>query len=166
MQSKAAKLMSRLLMTALIVFLAMDAILLLSSPFWLHLLYSTGPVDVTRGGETYIRVNVSVETYAFMQAFVALSGIVLGALLFESIRALRNAHRGNPFTLGTAKAFRHCGWLSLAQMALFLAKMFSKPSLLTLGCAGVFLIATLLYFVLADLFHSAALLREDNDLTI
>lgn len=166
MRSKLAKVLSQTLMVSLIFFLVLDVILLVSSPFWLKAIFYAGPVDVTRGGETSISVSFPSGTYSFMLGFVILSGIVLGAILLESARILRNVNKGHPFSMANARAFQRSAWFSLAQMALFIAKMFNKPSLLTLGCAGIFLLATLLYFVLADLFHSAALLREDNDLTI
>lgn len=166
MRSNAAKILSSLLMVALSIFIAVDAILMLSSPIWLNMLYRSGPVDVTRGGETSISIFMPTGTQTFMLVFVILSGLMLGALMLEAVRLLRSANKGIPFRMGTVKALRRSAWFSLAQMALFIAKMVNGPTLLTLGCAGIFLLGAMLYFVLADLFHSAALLREDNDLTI
>lgn len=166
MRSTATKILSRVLMWALIVIIGIDAILLVSSPYWLKVLYDSGKVDVTRGGEANISILMPSGSYLFMVFFVILSGLALGALLLEAARVLRNTHKGNPFSMKNAGALQRSAWFSLAQMALFIAKMINKPSLLTLGCVGIFLLAAMLYFVLADLFHSAALLREDNDLTI
>lgn len=166
MQSKTVKVLSSLLMAALIFFIALDAILLFSSPFWLNYLYHHGPVDVSRGGETSVSILMPTGTQTFMLVFVILSGLALGALMVEAVRLLRRANKGDPFRMSTARTLRRSGWFSLVQMALFIAKMVNGPTILTLGCAGIFLMGGMLYFVLADLFQSAALLREDNDLTI
>jgi len=165
MRSNATKILSSILMAALILFIAIDAVLLLSSPFWLKVLYA-GPVDVTRGGETSISIFMPTGTEPFILVFVILSGLVLGAIMLEAIRLLRSAQKGTPFCIKNARSLKHCAWFCLAQMVLFAAKMVNGPTALTLGCAGIFLLASMLFFVLADLFHSAALLREDNDLTI
>jgi hypothetical protein len=165
MQNKSTKILSGLLMITLIFILAVDVVMLFTSPIWLNTLYGSGPVDVTRGGEN-ISILMPTGTHTFMLIFVILSGLVLGAILLESIRLLRNIRKENPFSMANAKALRHSAWFSIAQMALFIAKMVNGPTVLTLGCAGIFLLAAMLYFVLADLFRSAALLREDNDLTI
>lgn len=165
MKSPATKVLSSMLLVILILAIAADAALLVTSPFWLDTLYHTGYAGYDRGGEA-VRVLMPTGTQFFMQVFVALSGIALGGILIEAVRLLMSVRRGNPFCMGNAKALRQSAWFSLAQMGLFIAKMINGPTVLTLGCAGIFLIAAMLYLVLADLFRAAALLREDNDLTI
>jgi hypothetical protein len=165
MGSKATKVLSSMLLVILILAIAADAALLVTSPFWLNALYHSGYAGFDRSGET-ISILLPTGTQFFIQVFVALSGIALGGILLEAVRLLMNVRKGNPFCMGNAKALRQSAWFCLMQMALFIAKMVNGPTVLTLGCAGIFLIAAMLYFVLADLFRSAALLREDNDLTI
>jgi hypothetical protein len=165
MKSNATKLLSSALMGILIVLIALDAFLLVTSPFWLNALYQTGSAGYSRFGET-VSVLMPMGTHIFMQVFVALSGLTLGAILLEAIRLLMSVQKGNPFCMSNARSLKRSGWLSLAQMALFAAKMANGPTVLTLGCAGIFLVAAMLYFVLAGVFQAAALLREDHDLTI
>lgn len=155
-----------MLLVTMTAMLVLDAVLLVSSPFWLSILYSSGEVDITRGGEAAISLLMPNGTQIFMQVFVAFSGIALGGILAEAIRILRHVRKGAPFCMGVARALKASAWLSLAQMGLFAAKMFNGPTVLTAGCIGIFLIAAMLYFVLADLFRNAALMREDHELTI
>jgi hypothetical protein len=165
MKSDSTKVLSSLLLAILISLIAADAILLCSSPFWLNTLYRAGSVGFERNGEAF-SLLMPTGTQLFMQFFVILSGAALGGILFEAIRLLTSVRRGNPFCMANARALNRSAWLSLIQMALFIAKMVNGPTVLTLGCAGIFLIAAMLYFVLAGVFREAALLREDRDLTI
>jgi hypothetical protein len=166
MRKKSVKLLSGALLVTMIAMLVLDAILLVSSPFWLSMLYNMGSVDLSRNTDEVVRILIPTGTHIFMQVFVALSGIALGGILYESIRILRRVQKGDPFSMGVARALKGSAWFSLAQMGLFAAKMCNGPTVLTAGCIGIFLIATMLYFVLAELFHAAALMREDHDLTI
>lgn len=158
--------LTQVLMVFLILLVLADALLLVTSPFWLQALSAYGPVDVENSNEYTFRLAIPAGTMALTQGFVALSGIVLGGLLVEGIRLLRSVPQGKPFCRANGRSLFRAGCFALAQMALFLAKMIYDPSILTLGCAGVFLIGAMLLFVLAELFHSAALLKEDSDLTI
>jgi hypothetical protein len=166
MRSKSTKFLSSLLLGVLIFLAAADAGLLVTSPFWARALYKTGYLTIFGDGLGTITVQMPFRSELFMMIFVALSGIVLGALLAESIRLILYVRKGNPFCMGTARALLHSAWCCAAQMAIFVAKLIEGPTILTLGCAVIFLLAAMLYFVLADLFRSAALLREDSDLTI
>jgi hypothetical protein len=164
MRKQSVKVLSFTLLTAMITLLAADGVLLVSSPFWLAMLYDLNPLS--RSVDEAVRILVPTGSRIFMQVFVAASGIALGGILLEAILVLQQVRRGNPFSMGVARALKASAWFSLAQMGLFTAKMFNGPTTLTAGCIGIFLIAAMLYLVLADLFHSAALMREDHDLTI
>jgi hypothetical protein len=166
MRQNSTKLLSSALMVVLLVIVATDFILLVSSPWWLDMLYHTSPVDVSRSGEYSFSIMIPTGSQSFLQVFVALSGLVLGALLLEGIRLLRNIQKGKAFCMSNAKCLFQAAWLCLGQMVLFIAKMVNGPTVLTLGCAGLFLLAAMMLFVVADLFHAAALLKEDNELTI
>jgi hypothetical protein len=166
MRKQSVQVLSGVLLVTMIAMLALDAVLLVSSPFWLAMLYNMGPIDLSRSADEAVRILIPTGTHVFMQVFVALSGIALGGILYEAIRILRRVQKGDPFCMGVARALNASAWFSLAQMGLFAAKMFNGPTVLTAGCIGIFLIAAMLYFVLAGLFHAAALMREDHDLTI
>lgn len=164
MRKQSVKALSLALLISMITLLALDAVLLVSSPFWLTMLYDLDPFS--RSVDEAIRILVPTGSRIFMQVFVAASGLALGGILYEAIRILRQVRLGAPFDMGVARALKASAWLSLGQMGLFAAKMFNGPTALTAGCIGIFLIASMLYFVLADLFRSAALMREDHELTI
>jgi hypothetical protein len=166
MRSKATKFLSSALLGVLIFTAASDAVLLVTSPYWADWLYKTGYLRIFGGSLGTVTIQMPFHSELFMMIFVALSGIVLGALLVENIRLIVNVRKGNPFCVRNATAFRLSAWCCTAQFGIFIAKMIEGPTILTLGCTLIFLLAAMLYFVLADLFHSAALLREDNDLTI
>lgn len=166
MKGSATRFLSSLLFGVIMCILAADAILLALSPLWVHEMYQSGGLWLNTGVIGAISLPAPFNSESFMLVFVILSGFALGALLLENARLLANVRKGNPFCMQNAKALKLCAWFSLAQMALFTAKLIERPTVLTFGCALIFLLACLLYFVLADLFHSAALLREDNDLTI
>lgn len=166
MRTSAANLMTRVLLVMLILLVAADAALLLTSPLWLGEFANHDHVDVENSAEYTFQISVPPGSLPFTQGFVALSGVALGALLLEGIRLLRSVPRGMPFCRANARSLLRAGCFALVQMALFLAKMFFDPSLLTLGCALVFLVGGMLLFVLSELFHSAALLKEESDLTI
>ncbi len=166
LRTSAAKILTQVLMVFLVLLVLLDALLLFTSPWWLHALSQSGPVDVENSAEYMFRLTVPADIMGFTQAFVALSGVALGCLLVEGIRLLRSVPRGMPFCRANTRSLFRAGCFALAQMALFLAKMVYDPSILTLGCVGVFLIGAMLLFVLAELFHSAALLKEDSELTI
>ena len=166
MGSKATKVLSSLLLGALVFVTAMDAALLVTSPLWVDSLYKSGVLRIFGGHWGTYTIAMPFHSELFMVLFVILSGITLGALLVENIRLIRNVQKGNPFCMQNARALRCSGWFCAAQLAIFIAKLIEGPTILTFGCAVIFMLASILYFVLADLFRSAALLREDNDLTI
>jgi hypothetical protein len=166
MSSKITKTLSGLLLGVLFFIAAVDLVLLVASPFWVDSIYKSGFMRIFGGSLGSIEFSNPFHSELFMMLFVILSGIVLGALLFESIRLILNIRKGNPFCMGNATALKRAAWCCGVEFLLFVAKIIEGPTILVLGCTFIFLIAAMLYFVLADLFRSAALLREDNDLTI
>jgi hypothetical protein len=166
MSNKITKALSSLLLGVLYFVAAFDLVLLVASPFWVDSIYKSGFVRILGGSLGTIEISNPFHSEWFMMLFVILSGIVLGALLFESIRLILNIRKGSPFCMGNAKALLHAAWCCVAEFVLFIAKIIEEPTILVLGCTFIFLVAAMLYFVLADLFRNAALLREDNDLTI
>lgn len=165
MKNNATKVLSSLLLAILIALIAADAALLVSSPFWLNALYRG---DSFGFGRIWLALDILMPSgsLVFIQFFVALSGVALGGILVEAVRLLMSVRRGDPFCMANARSLNRSAWFSMAQMALFIAKMWDGPTALTLGCAGIFLVAAMLYFVLSGVFREAALLREDRDLTI
>ena len=161
---KTTKALSSILMGFIVLMMALDAMLLVTSPVWLRAMYeNNGVLFSFPDAGFYIHRPQGDER--LMLIFVILSGIALGWILLETLRLLRRVHLG-PFTMATARCLRRLAVGSTLQMLLFGYKMAFGPTVITLACAGLFLIGAMLFLVLADLFHAAAQLKEDNELTI
>ncbi|NJD02259.1 MAG: DUF2975 domain-containing protein [Ruminiclostridium sp.] len=106
------------------------------------------------------------EKYWFLLPFLYITGFLALIILYNIRRILKTLGRKNPFMEDNVKSLRHIAVSSLAIAVLYLLKILLFNSFLTIILAMVFVIAGLFAIVLAEVFHQALKVKEENDLTI
>lgn len=164
MKAGAAKGLVVFLHIVVVILSVCDVAVVASSPFWLHAMYqSRFAVLRIMLGYNYAMSNV---IYPLMLVFFIVCGLLCLGVLFEAYRILRRIRQNNPFCRGNAQSLRNAAFCALGLCAVFLIKMTFSPSILTLVCAGIFLLFALFVLVIAQLLLEAVRIKEENDLTI
>ncbi|MGE5473959.1 MAG: DUF2975 domain-containing protein [Ignavibacteriales bacterium] len=117
--------------------------------------------------DTAIFVNiVSRENYYFSLVLFLLSGFFALVIIFEMRRLLARIGKMTPFVIENYKSFRNISLSSLSIAVLFAIKMFFYNSFLTIVITMIFFLGSLFAIILAEVFKQAALIKEENDLTV
>lgn len=106
------------------------------------------------------------EKYWFLLPFLYITGFLALITLYNIRRILKTLGRRNPFMEDNVKSFQHMAISSFAIAILYIVKILFFNSFLTIILAMVFVIAGLFSIVLAEVFHQAVKVKEENDLTI
>lgn len=106
------------------------------------------------------------ERYWFLLPFLYLSGFIALFILYQIRKVFKTLSHNNPFRMDNVKSFKRIAAASFAIAVLYLVKVIFFNSFLTMILAMVFIIAGLFSIVIAEVFHQAAIVKEENDLTI
>lgn len=110
--------------------------------------------------------NTFDENYYFLLGFFYFTGIFAIILVYEMRKIFKNLNKGNPFIIENVKSLKSMAKASFIISVSYVVKIFFYPSILTIIMAMVFLILGLFLLILAEVFHQAVIVKEENDLTI
>jgi len=110
--------------------------------------------------------RISNENYHFLLGFLYITGLFCLTIVFEMRRIFKTLNRRNPFMMDNVKSLTRISIASFLIAASYFVKMFFYGSILTIIIAMVFVIAGLFSIILAEVFHQAVEVKEENDLTI
>ena len=106
------------------------------------------------------------EKYWFLLPFLYINGFLALIVLYNMRRILKTLGRRNPFMADNVKSLKHVAISSFAIALMYVVKIIFFNSFLTIILAMVFIIAGLFFIILAEVFHQAVKVKEENDLTI
>lgn len=166
MHSKISIGLTRFLTAVVAALTLCDAVLTVTAPWWLTLINKISYQDlrIMLGGIFQgARSNGSYPVYL---SFTILCGLLSLGILISALRILTRIRQNDPFCFRNADNFKNAAFFAFALSLVFLMKMTFSASILTLICAGVFLLGGLFLMVLSELFQTAARIKEENELTI
>ena len=106
------------------------------------------------------------EKYWFLLPFLYITGLLALMILYNLRRILKTLGRKNPFMADNVKSLQYIAVSSFIIAVLYIVKVIFFNSFLTIIMAMVFVIAGLFTIILAEVFHQAVKVKEENDLTI
>lgn len=110
--------------------------------------------------------DVPPESYPFYLGFLYATGLGTAWILGEGHFILRRLERNQPFARGHAASFRRMSAAFVLLTLAFLVKILLYNTLLTMFCALLFIVLTVICLIFADIFHQAWLVKTENELTI
>lgn len=141
---------------------------LITLPWWLNLLYTDGYTSLLSGGyflDTTVAATIRGD-YPLMLRFLAICGIFsLIALIFAFMILTRLSH-SEPFHPKNARDLRTMGFTTLGIVAAGIYKLCYEFTLYSILFVGVFLLASIFLFILAQIFDEACQIKSENDLVI
>lgn len=164
MESKSTKVLSLILLAAVIFLSVCDVLIVCTSPFWLHSLYESN----FAGLRIMLGYNYAIGSaiYPLMLTFFIVSGLLCLGIFAQAFRILQRILKNVAFCKANAFSLRNAAICAFGLCAVFMLKLLFSPSILTFVCGGIFLIFGLFVLVMSQLVRSAAQLKEENDLTI
>lgn len=146
--------LSHLMEVFCLIFMAAGTVVILTLPWWLkwYLLHR--------------RLEAEGKLYYSMLVLLAVSGICAFIILGYGRAILHDITLGDPFTKKTALRLRAIAQWCLPIGLVYLAGVVMVPSAFVVLVGLAFLFLSMLMMILAELFHQAALYKQDNDLTI
>lgn len=109
---------------------------------------------------------VEYEPYNFILVFLYICGVFSLGILLQGHLILRTLEKNQPFDAKNSKRFLRLGLMSLCIAFVFFIKIFMYNTLLTITGAGLFALASLIAFILSDVFLKAARIWEEHQLTV
>lgn len=106
------------------------------------------------------------ERYYFLLPFLYVTGFFALLIVYEMRRIFKTLNRKNPFIMDNAKSLKRIAVSSFIIAFAYIIKIIFYNSFLTIILAMVFVIAGLFSIILAEVFRQAAMVKEENDLTI
>lgn len=164
MGSKATMRLVLVLTVAVAAMAICDVILMAAAPWWLKNIYegNYGSLKIMLG----YTFSPSGLIYPLMLGFFYLSGLLCLIILCVAFRILRRIRRSLAFCTENARGLEVASLCAFGLFAVFMAKMFFSPSILTVVCGGIFLLFGLFVMVMAQMVRVATRIREENELTI
>ncbi|MCR4434733.1 MAG: DUF2975 domain-containing protein [Clostridiales bacterium] len=114
--------------------------------------------------ENIYRING--ENYNFLLVFLYITGFACLVIVNELRRIFKAINKGNPFIMGNVHSLKRISFASFFISLAYVVKIICFNSFLTIIIAMVFIIAGLFCIILAEVFHQAVIVKEENDLTI
>jgi len=106
------------------------------------------------------------ENFYFLLGFFYFSGVFALSLVHEIRKIFKNLNKRNPFIMDNVKSLKRMAFASFIIAGAYGVKIIFYPSILTIIMAMVFVILGLFLIILAEVFHQAVIVKEENDLTI
>ena len=111
-------------------------------------------------------MKYSAEMTILLDIVLILSGIVAVYVLWQVHIILRNVVQNKVFTDSTVTCLRKISIGTLLVSIIYFIKLFFNFGMGTLVISGSFLIATLIFLTLKDVFKQANAIKKENDWTI
>lgn len=143
-----------------------DLILTILSPWWLKVAYEKGYAEIFPMYDIRLWNTLPSGDYMYMLIFVIFCGIAISIALFQGAKLLLNVKKGEPFKKENAESLQTAAICAFALSIIFALKMFYTASMLTIISIILFGGGGLLLMVFSELFREAAVIKEENDLTI
>ncbi|MDD3959328.1 MAG: DUF2975 domain-containing protein [Clostridiaceae bacterium] len=106
------------------------------------------------------------EPYVFLLAFFYFCGVFTLGILLQGHLILRTLEMNQPFDVRNSRRLFRVGLFCALIAAAFLVKVLLYNTILTSVGAGIFLLVSLIAFILADVFAKASRIWEDQQLTV
>lgn len=137
------------------VLIAANAVTLLTLPWTLRQMLSVIEREYT-----------VVEDFSFLLIFLYICGALTLFLLIMGHLMMRTLEKGLPFDPKNAGYFRWIGMDFLLLSVAFCIKILIYNTMLTIFCAGIFAVFSLLSMILSEIFRQASIIWEEHQLTI
>ena len=159
------------------ILLVANLAVLLLLPVLLNTLYENPELllqldryDATQGPDIPIRPEYPSDlpptSYPFYLGFLYVSGICTAWILLEGRLILRRLEKGLPFAAAQSGSFSRIAAACALLALIFTIKVAVYNTLLTMFCAAVFFLLTMIALVLAEVFRQAHQVKSENELTI
>lgn len=106
------------------------------------------------------------ESYNFLLGFLYVAGVFTLLVLFVGHQIMRSLEKNLPFDPKNPRRFIFLALAFFLLSAAFFGKMLFYGTILTIFCAYLFLLLTLLSLILAEIFRQACKIWEEHQLTI
>lgn len=106
------------------------------------------------------------ESYNFLLGFLYVCGVFTLLVLFAGHQIMRSLEKNLPFDSKNPRRFMILALAFFLLSAAFFGKMLFYGTILTIFCAYLFLLLTLLSLILAEVFRQACKIWEEHQLTI
>ncbi len=119
--------------------------------------------------ELYLKIDYGIyNSYARTILLIVLYPTALCALFIENeLRSMfKTLENTDPFVQRNVKSLNRMGILMLVVFAIFIFKIITLNTIMTMLCAFAIILVAVLCFVLADVFKQAVTYKQENDLTI
>ena len=113
----------------------------------------------------YLQGYIS-EKYWFLLPFLYITGFLALILVNELRRIFKTLNRRDPFRMDNVKSFKKMSVCCFAVAILYGVKILIFNSFLTIILSMVFIIGGFFLMIIAEVFRQAAIVKEENDLTI
>jgi hypothetical protein len=116
----------------------------------------------------YLNILGTDLSYARTILLIALypCGILAFFVLNELRRIIGTLTDKNPFVIRNVKSLRRIGLMLVLMFLVFIFKIVTLNTLMTMICSFILMLASMFCFVLADVFNQAVIYKQDIDLTI
>ncbi|RCX17477.1 DUF2975 family protein [Anaerobacterium chartisolvens] len=108
----------------------------------------------------------SSESYPFLMVFLYVTGVPCLWAVYEVRKIFKTLNRMNPFMADNVKSLNHLSVTCFIIAVAYVVKIIYYPSFLTVIVAMLAVIGGLFLVVLAEVFHQAVKVKEENDLTV
>lgn len=108
----------------------------------------------------------AVDLYPFLLPFLYITGILALILVNELRKVFKTLNRLDPFRMDNVKSFKIMSVCCFTIAFAYLVKILIFNSFLTIILCMVFIIAGLFLLIFSEVFRQAAIVKEENDLTI
>jgi hypothetical protein len=112
----------------------------------------------------------SKKSYYFLLILLYTTGFFALTIVYELRKIFKTLNRRNPFMMDNVKSFNHMGIAAfIISFCYFLNIIFFNSflnSFFTIIICMVFVIAGFFCIILAEVFHQAIIMKEENDFTI
>jgi hypothetical protein len=169
--------LTKLLRVITTVLIVLNVLVLVLLPMILTMIYQNPEliVQLDRSGNASgpdIRLDSSypsdlpLASYPFYLGFLYASGIGTAIILLQGYQILRRIERNDTFIAAQAPSFQRMALAFLWLAIVFLVKILTYNTLLTIFCCLLFFFFSMVCLILADVFRQAWLVKAENEMTI
>jgi hypothetical protein len=106
------------------------------------------------------------ERYYFLLVFLFITGVLALIIVNEIRKIFKTLNKKNPFIMDNAISLKRVAVSSFLISFAYVIKIIFYNSFFTIIIAMIFVIAGLFSIILAEVFRQAAVVKQENDLTI
>ena len=114
----------------------------------------------------YADLMHEATSFWFLLPFLYVTGLLAFLIVYEIRRIFKTLNRRNPFKMDNVNSLKRMAFASFGIAAAYVVKIILFNSFLTIVLAMAFVIVGLFCIILAEVFHQAVTVKEENDLTV